>query len=100
MKTLEIDASACKTVKQFTPLLKQAIKAVEAIHGDSVHAFVDSMVFGVASDLPPPYEVVVTGLKHGQVQVFVDELSQAIGQARLEHRTRRNEDIRVSIRRG
>ena len=99
MKTLEIDASACKTVKQFTPLLKQAIKAVEAIHGDSVHAFVDSMVFGAMSDLSPPYAVVVSGLKHGPVQVFVDELSNAIGQARLEHRTRRGEDVQVSLRR-
>jgi hypothetical protein len=100
MKTIEIDASGCKTVKQFTPLLKQAIHAVEAIHGDSIGAFVDSIVFGVMSDLAPPYEIVVRGLKQGPVQVFVDELSNAIGQARVERRTRRAEDVPVSIRRG
>lgn len=98
MKVVEIDASACRTVKQFAAELKRAIHAIEAVHGDSVDAFVDSMVFGVMSDLAPPYVVRVTGLKRGSdPERFARTLANAIGQARVERRTRKGEDVEVSL---
>jgi hypothetical protein len=97
VQVVAIDASGCRTVKEFCDLLKDAIRATEG-HGRSIEAFVDSMVWGAMSDLAPPYAIAVSGLTRGPVSDFAHDLSEAIGRARIDRRTRRDEDIEVSLR--
>ena len=49
------------------------------------------------SSLVPPYMIRVRGLDRGPVAEFVKDLSNALGQARMEHRTRRAEDVEVIL---
>ena len=97
MKVVEIDAGGCRNPKEFGQLLQDAIQAIPG-HGSSIEAFVDSMVFGTMSDLSPPYTIVVTGDLKPEVRAFVADLSNAIGQARLERRTRRGDDVEVIVK--
>ncbi|KQW70984.1 hypothetical protein ASE17_15250 [Phenylobacterium sp. Root77] len=99
MNTIEIDASRCWNHKEFAVLLQETIRALPG-HGSSVEAFVDSMVFGTMSELSPPYRIVVLGELRPEVRAFAADLSNAIGQARLERRTRRGEDVEVSLKVG
>lgn len=96
MKVVPLDVSGVKTPKQFAKLLQEAIAAIPG-HGSSVESFVDSMVFGAMSNLAPPYRIEVSGAA-GEVEVFAHRLAEAIGQARVERRTRRGEDVEVSLR--
>ena len=52
------------------------------------------------SELSPPYTIVVTGDLKPPVRAFAADLSNAIGQARLERRTRRGDDVEVSLKVG
>lgn len=97
MRTIEIDAGPCTSVKAFCTLLKAEIRALPG-HGDSIEAFVDSMVWGTMSELAPPYLIRVRGLSGGPIAAFIRDLSEALGQARLDHRARRGEDVEVVIR--
>jgi hypothetical protein len=99
MNVIEIDASRCWNRKEFARLLQDAIQALPG-HGSSIEAFVDSMVFGTMSELAPPYRIVVLGDLRPEVQAFAADLSNAIGQARLERRTRRGDDVEVSLKVG
>ena len=99
MNVIEIDASRCWNRKEFARLLQETIQALPG-HGSSVEAFVDSMVFGTMSELSPPYTIVVTGDLKLPVRAFAAELSNAIGQARLERRTRRGDDVEVVLKIG
>jgi hypothetical protein len=96
MKVVALDASQARTPKQFAKLLQEAIDAIPG-HGSSIEAFVDSMVFGTMSNLSPPYRIEVSGLS-GEAEAFARRLAEALGQARLERRTRRGEDVEVSLR--
>jgi hypothetical protein len=97
MKLIEIDATRCNNRKEFGRLLQDAIQAIPG-HGSSIEAFVDSMVFGTMSELAPPYTIVVAGDLKPEVRAFVADLSNAIGQARLERRTRRGDDVEVILK--
>ena len=99
MNTIEIDASGCWNRKEFAKLLQETIQALPG-HGSSVEAFVDSMVFGAMSERSPPYRIVVLGELRPEVRAFAADLSNAIGQARLERRTRRGDDVEVSLKVG
>lgn len=99
MNTIEINASGCWNRKEFAKLLQETIQALPG-HGSSVEAFVDSMVFGTMSELSPPYRIVVLGDLRPEVRAFAADLSNAIGQARLERRTRRGDDVEVSLKVG
>jgi hypothetical protein len=96
MRVLDLDASGCKTPKQFAAALRDVIEALPG-HGSSVEAFVDSMIFGTMSNVAPPYTVRVTGLAGGEVEAFAHRLAERLGQARLENRTRKGEDIQVVL---
>ncbi|WP_304186435.1 hypothetical protein [Phenylobacterium aquaticum] len=96
MRTIEIDGAACATVKAFCAVLKDEIRALPG-HGDSIEAFVDSMIWGGLSQLPPPYLVRVRGLHGGPIAAFVKELSESLGYARMERRDRKGEDIEVMV---
>lgn len=97
MKTVEIDASRCWNAKEFARLLQDAIQALPG-HGSSIESFVDSMVFGTMSELSPPYTIAVLGELRPEVRAFAADLSNAIGQARLERRTRRGDDVEVILK--
>ncbi len=99
MNVIEIDASRCWNRKEFARLLQETIQALPG-HGSRVEAFVDSMVFGAMSELSPPYRIVVLGELRPEVRAFAADLSNAIGQARLERRTRRGDDVEVSLKVG
>ena len=60
----------------------------------------DSMVFGTMSELSPPYRIVVLGDLRPEVRAFAADLSNAIGQARVERRRRRGDDVEVSLKVG
>ena len=97
MKRIEIDVAACRNPKEFGRVLKEAIMALPG-HGSSIESFVDSMVFGTMSELSPPYMITVTGAENPEVRAFAERLSNAIGQARLERRTRRGDDAEVVLK--
>ena len=97
MRIIELDAAGCKTPKQFAAALRDAIEALPG-HGSSVESFVDSMIFGTMSNVAPPYTVRVTNLETAEVEAFAHRLAEALGQARLENRTRRGEDVEVVLR--
>jgi hypothetical protein len=99
MKTIEIDATRCFNRKEFARLLQDTIQALPG-HGSSIESFVDSMVFGTMSELSPPYMIVVKGDLRPEVKAFAADLSNAIGQARLERRTRRGDDVEVVLKVG
>jgi hypothetical protein len=97
MRTIEMDGAAYPTVKAFCEDLREEIRALPG-HGDSIEAFVDSMIWANGmSGLRPPYTIRVRGLHGGPVAAFVQELSNALGQARMTHRTRRAEDVEVIL---
>jgi hypothetical protein len=98
MRTIEMDGAAYPTVKAFCAGLQEEIRALPG-HGNSIEAFVDSMIWGNGlSTLAPPYLIRVRGLKPGgPVAEFVKDLSHALGYARTEHRTRRAEDVEVTL---
>ena len=97
MRTIEIDGGACATVRDFCAVLKDEIRALPG-HGNSVEAFVDSMIWANGmSSLAPPYMVRVRGLSRGPVADFVQELSNALGYARMEHRNRKHEDVEIIL---
>jgi hypothetical protein len=96
MRPISLDASGCRTIRQFCGELKQAIEAFPG-HGNSIEAFVDSMVWGAMSDLPPPYTILVGGLQPGPVADFAQKLSEALGHARIDRRDRRGEDVEVVL---
>ena len=97
MSIVELDASGCADAKAFARLLQDAILAIPG-HGASIEAFVDSMVFGTMSELSPPDTILVGGELAPPVRAFAAALSNAIGQARLERRTRRGDDVEVVLR--
>ena len=99
MKCIEIDVAACRNPKEFGKVLQEAILALPG-HGSSIEAFVDSMVFGTMSELSPPYRIVVLGDLRPEVRAFAADLSNAIGQARVERRRRRGDDVEVSLKVG
>ena len=97
MRTIEMDASAYPTVREFCAALKAEIRAIPG-HGNSIESFVDSMIWSNGmSELPPPYMIRVRGLRPGPVTDFVKDLSNALGQARMEHRVRRELDVEVIL---
>jgi hypothetical protein len=97
MRTIEIDGAASATVREFCAVLKDEIRALPG-HGNSVEAFVDSMIWSNGmSTLPPPYMVRVRGLDRGPVAEFVKDLSNALGQARMEHRNRKGDDVEIIL---
>ena len=97
MRTIEMDAAAFPTVREFCNQLKVEIRALPG-HGASIEAFVDSMIWANGmSELAPPYMIRVRNLHGGLVTEFVKDLSNALGQARMEHRTRRAEDVEVIL---
>jgi hypothetical protein len=97
VRTIEIDGGACATVRDFCSVLKTEIRALPG-HGNSVESFVDSMIWGNGmSSLPPPYMVRVRGLDRGPVAEFVKDLSNALGQSRMEHRNRKGEDVEIIL---
>ena len=97
MQVIELDASGCKTVKAFCGELKAVIGAVYGGHGDSIESFIDSMIWGTMGDLSPPYTIRVSGLKGGPVEAFVRDLSNALGQARIELTARGKPDVEVVL---
>ena len=99
MKRIEIDVAACRNPKEFGRVLQEAIGALPG-HGSSIESFVDSMVFGTMSELSPPYRIVVLGDLRPEVRAFAADLSNAIGQARVERRRRRGDDVEVSLKVG
>ena len=97
MRTIEMDGATFPTVKAFCEALKAEIRALPG-HGNSVESFVDSMIWANGmSSLAPPYTVRVRGLHGGPVAEFVKDLSNALGQARMEHRNRRAEDVEITL---
>lgn len=97
MRTIEMDGATYPSVKAFCEDLKSEIRALPG-HGDSIEAFVDSMIWSNGmSELRPPYMIRVRGLHSGPLAEFVKDLSNALGQARMTHRTRRAEDVEVIL---
>jgi hypothetical protein len=97
MRTIEMDGAAYPTVKAFCEALKEEIRALPG-HGNSVESFVDSMIWANGmSSLAPPYLIRVRGLYGGPLAQFVKDLSNALGQARMEVRNRRAEDVEVTL---
>jgi hypothetical protein len=98
MRTIEIDGAAFPTLPAFCAELQTQIRALPG-HGNSVEAFVDSMIWANGmSSLAPPYMIRVRGLRGGPVAEFVQELSIALGYARMEHRNRRRgEDVEIIL---
>ena len=97
MRVFELDAGRCATVRSFCSELKTVIGAIEGVHGNSVPAFIDSMIFGAMGDLAPPYTIRVTGLKRGPVRDFARDLSFALGQARIDLSKRGKPDVEVVL---
>lgn len=98
MRTIELDGAVYPTVKAFCAQLKEEIRALPG-HGNSIESFVDSMIWANGmSSLAPPYLIRVRGLHGGSpVAEFVKDLSNALGQARMEHRMRRGEDVEITL---
>ncbi len=97
MRTIEMDAAAYPTVREFCVALKDEVRALPG-HGNSIESFVDSMIWANGmSGLVPPYTIRVRNLRPGPVTDFVKDLSNALGQARMEHRNRRAEDVEISL---
>jgi hypothetical protein len=98
LRTIEIDGAAYPTVKAFCARLQDEIRALPG-HGESLEAFVDSMIWANGlSNLAPPYMIRVRGLRPGDpVAMFVRELADTLDRARLEHRQRRGEDVMVMV---
>ncbi len=97
MRTIEMDGADYATVKAFCLALKDEIRALPG-HGNSIESFVDSMIWANGmSELAPPYMIRVRGLHGGPIADFIKDLSNALGQARMEVRNRRAEDIEVIL---
>jgi hypothetical protein len=97
MQVIDLDASACPTVKAFCAELKTIIGATYGGHGDSLESFIDSMIWGVMGDLSPPYTIRVKNVQPGPVETYARALSNAIGQARIDLAARGKPDVEVVI---
>ena len=100
MRIIDLDASGCSTVRDFCEELKDVIGATYGGHGNSIGAFIDSMIFQAMGDLDPPYTIRVLGLSGGPAEAFARDLSFALGQARIERTARGKPDIEVVLQIG
>jgi hypothetical protein len=98
MQMIELDASTWKTALDFCDALRDALDA-PFWHGDSVDAFIDSMIYGGINGIEPPYTVRVRFTKEvpAEVREAVETLQKYLSIARQEHRVSTGEDVDVRL---
>jgi hypothetical protein len=89
MRVIKLDATNWRTLSDLSCALKAALGSVEG-HGNSINAWVDSIIYGGMNAIEPPFVIRITGVAN--CSVFLKEdilaLSRAIDKARtwkLEH---------------
>jgi hypothetical protein len=98
MRLIELDARGWNTPLDFVRSLKIALGSPQG-HGNSVNAFVDSMIYGGMNSIEPPYAVRITNIGGVPKEVadYISLMISAIQEARLQRLQRRDDDIEVSI---
>jgi hypothetical protein len=97
MRTIILDGSGWKTVLEFYSALLSALGPLGG-HGSSVDAFIDSMIYGGMLKTDPPYEVIVRNVSSSEVRRGVEELSDALAEARSWRRKHYGDDVEVALR--
>ena len=88
MRVIRLDARGWRTILDFMGALRTAIGAPDW-HGNSVDAFIDSMIWGGINALEPPYTIRIenaAGLPD-VVRQEIDILSGELRKSREEYRT-------------
>jgi hypothetical protein len=97
MRTIVLDGSSWSSRIDFYKALLSVLGA-PAVHGSSVDALIDSMVYGGMLEANPPYEVLVQNVAPPEVRRGVEELSRALAEARRWRKENRGDDAEVTLR--
>lgn len=97
MQIYTLDGSRWTNVLDFYAALLEALQPL-CVHGTSVDAFIDSMIYGGMLAAEPPYEVIVQGVQASEVRQAVEELSLALVDARQWRQRHYGDDVEISLR--
>jgi hypothetical protein len=96
--TITVDGASWRTAVDAIDGLLKALRPF-GMHGNSIDAFIDSMIYGGMLEVEPPYEVVVENVESPDARSFVDDLSVALVEARAWRRANYGDEVEVSVRR-
>ncbi|HLY57940.1 MAG TPA: barstar family protein [Stellaceae bacterium] len=89
MRLIELDAAGWRDVMDYYNALKRALGS-PAWHGDSVDAWIDSMLYGGINRIDPPYVIRIAEVSKcpAELRCDIDQLAQVIREAREDQRQR------------
>jgi hypothetical protein len=95
---IELDATGWRSFQDFNDALKAALGSCEG-HGNSIDAWIDSIVYGGMNSIEAPYVVRIIGTAHcdATLKEHLAELSEAISKARAWKLEHRGTDVDVSF---
>ena len=95
-KRIEIDGNKWRHVGDAIIGLRVALGAIPS-HGNSIDAFIDSMVYGGMLEVDPPYLIIVSNVQSPDAAKFIKELSQELVEARAWRKEHYGDDVDVSV---
>ncbi|WP_342726240.1 barstar family protein [Bradyrhizobium sp. B097] len=99
MLVIELDAKGWQSFQDFSNALKAALGSCDG-HGNSIDAWIDSIIYGGMNEVEAPYVVWITGTARCDV-TLKEELvtfSEAISEARAWKLKHHGIDVDVSFR--
>jgi hypothetical protein len=98
MRMIKIDATNWKTLSDFHHAMRPAIGAPPG-HGNSINAFIDSMVWGGMNSIEPPYTVRIEGTANlpEKIRSEIELLKQDLTEARAEFLKREGHQAEVYL---
>jgi hypothetical protein len=99
MLVIELDATDWRSFQDFDEALKAALGSCEG-HGNSVNAWIDSIIYGGMNAVEAPYVVRITGTKNcdATLKEKLATFSEAIIGARAWKLKHYGTDVEVSFR--
>ncbi len=98
MLVIELDATNWRSWQDFSNALKAALGSCEG-HGNSVNAWIDSIIYGGMNSVEAPYVVRISGTANCSATLKEElmELSEAISEARAWKLKHYGTDVDVSF---
>jgi hypothetical protein len=99
MLVIELDARGWRSIHDFDDALKMALRSCDG-HGDSIDAWIDSIIYGGMNAVEAPYLVRITGTANcdASLKEYLMTFSEAISRARAWKLKHYGTDVNVSFR--
>jgi len=98
IKIIQLDAINWHTVLDYINAMRSAIGAPKE-HGNSVDAFIDSMIYGGMNELTPPYMIAIRNWSHLPAEIMneIKWLQAGILTHRTKFRAQYGHDVNVQL---